>query len=112
MPYTTGLLRHRVAILNRTTAAVGKYGVDSDGVVWAEALKTWASVDFSRGTRAMHAGALDAYAVVLVRMRYTPVVTERSRMVYDGNTYQVLPETLHADHHGNTVQFTAQRVVE
>ena len=59
----------------------------------------------------MREGALDAYAVVLVRMRWTPDVNMRSRIVWQANTYQIIPETFHADKQANTIQFMAQLVI-
>ena len=59
----------------------------------------------------MHEGALDSYGVVLVRTRWTNQVTERSRISYEGRTYQILPETFHADRQENTVQFIAQQII-
>jgi hypothetical protein len=44
-------------------------------------------------------------------MRWNCIVTPRSRIVYDGQTYQVLGETFHADRQDNTIQFNAQIIV-
>ena len=43
---------------------------------------------------------------------YTDMITERSRIICEGKTYQVLGETLHVDYMTNIVQFNAQVVVE
>ena len=32
-------------------------------------------------------------------------------MVYEGRTYQIIPETFHADRQENTVQFMAQVII-
>ena len=111
MAYSTGLLRHRVEILNRSEAQQGKFGLDSAGIGWESAGTVWASVDFQRGKSAMVAGSLDVYGVVIIRMRYTPNINERSRVVHDGKTYQILPETFHAARQDNTIQFLAQIIV-
>jgi hypothetical protein len=60
----------------------------------------------------MNAGALDVYGVVMVRMRYNTVVNERSRILYEGKTYQIIGETFHADRQANTIQFHAQQIVK
>lgn len=44
-------------------------------------------------------------------MRYTDKVNKRSRIVYDNETYVILPETFHADFQNNTLQFNAQILV-
>ena len=111
MAYTTGLLKHRVQILNRTEAQQGRFGLDSAGIEFESAGEVWASVEWTRGKGAMNAGALDVYGVVMIRMRYNNIVNERSRILYEGKTYQIIGETFHADRQENTIQFHAQQLV-
>ena len=111
MAYSSGLLKHRVTILNRKEAQQGKFGLDSAGIEFEPAATVWASVDWQKGKAAMNAGALDAYGVKIVRMRWNSVITERSRIQWQGKTYQILPETFNPDHQGNTIQFLAQQIV-
>ena len=112
MAYTSGLLKHRVTILNRTAAQDGRFGLDSAGIEFTPAKTVWAEVTWAKGKAAMNAGALDVYGVVMVRMRYNATVTERSRILYDGKTYQIIGETFHADRQENTIQFHAQQIVK
>ncbi len=111
MAYSTGILRERVQILNRTEAQVGKFGIDSSGIEFEPAGTVWAEVTWAKGKQAMNAGALDVYGVIMVRMRYNTIVSERSRIVHDGKTYQILGDTFHAQRQDNTIQFQAQQVV-
>ena len=111
MAYTSGMLRHRVTILNRKEPESSEWGKDGDGVIWEEIGCVWAAVDFVKGIRAMHEGALDVYAVVMIRMRWNPIVNMRSRIVYEGQTYQILGDTFHAEPQDNTLQFHAQLLV-
>ena len=111
MAYSTGLLKHRVTILNRTEAQQGRFGLDSAGVEFEQAGTVWASVDWTRGKGAMNAGALDVYGVVIIRMRWNTIINERSRILYDGKTYQIIGETFHADRQDNTIQFQAQQII-
>jgi SPP1 family predicted phage head-tail adaptor len=111
MAYSTGLLKHRVTILNRTEAQQGRFGLDSGGVEFEPAGTVWASVDWTRGKGAMNAGALDVYGVVIIRMRWNTIVNERSRILYEGKTYQIIGETFHADRQDNTIQFQAQQII-
>ncbi len=98
---------------NRKAATVGKYGIDSAGVEWEDACNhpLHANVDYQRGKSALNAGALDAYAVKIVRMRWTNVFNERSRVKYQDKTYQIIPETWNANHREDTLQFLMQLVV-
>ena len=111
MAYTSGLLKHRVTILNRTEAQQGKFGLDSGGVEFQPAGTVWASVDFAKGKSALNAGALDAYAVKMVRMRWNTIVNERSRILYAGKTYQIVAETFNAERQENTIQFLMQQII-
>ena len=111
MAYTTGLMDKRITILNRTEAVSSRWGMDGEGVVWESAGIFWAGVDWTRGKQAMNVGALDAYACILVRMRYTDKVGMRSRIVWDNVTYQIIPETFHRNYLENTIQFNAQAIV-
>lgn len=111
MAYTSGILKHRVTILNRDEAQSSKWGKDGAGVQWQEAGTVWADVSWVKGLRTMREGALDVYGVVLVRMRWNSVITMRSRIRHDGQTYQILGETFHADKQENTIQFNAQIII-
>jgi SPP1 family predicted phage head-tail adaptor len=112
MAYSTGILRNRVTILNRTEAQQGKFGLDSSGVEFESAGTVWAEVTWVRGKQAMNVGALDVYGVIMVRMRWNSIVNDRSRVIYDGKTYQILGDTFHAQRQDNTIQFHAQLVVK
>ena len=105
------MLDKHITILNRKEAETSAFGLDGGGIEWQEVDCCWANVSWSKGTRALNAGAIDAYAVKMVRLRYTPTVTPRSRVKYDGQTYQVLPETFNADQRANTIQFLMQLII-
>lgn len=111
MAYTSGLLKHRVTILNRTEAQQGRFGLDSGGVEFEPAGKVWASVDSTKGKSALNAGALDAYAIKMVRMRWNSIVNDRSRIQYGGKVYQIVAETFNPDRQDNTIQFLMQQVI-
>ena len=111
MAYTSGLLKDRVTILNRKEAVQGKFGLDSAGIEFEQAGTVWASADWAKGKGAMNAGALDVYGVVMIRMRWNTIVSERSRILYEGKTYQIIGDTFHADRQQNTIQFHAQQVI-
>ena len=102
----------RVTIQNRKEAQVGKFGKNSAGIVFENTCTVWAGVDFVKGMRAMNEGAVDVYGVVMIRMNYTDKINPRSRIVYNNDTYQILPETFHADERDMKIQFNAQMVVD
>lgn len=111
MSYPAGFLEDIIIPLNRKAATVGKYGVDSGGIQWEEGEPLHANVDYQRGKAAMNAGALDAYAVKIVRMNWTDKLNDRSRVKYDGKVYQILPETFNPHYRKNILQFLMQLVV-
>ena len=111
MEYSSGFLKDRVTILNRKEAQQGKFGLDSAGIEWEPVGCLHANVDYQRGKSAMNAGSLDAYAVKIVRMRWTNVFNERSRVKYQDKTYQIIPETWNANRRENTLQFLMQLIV-
>ena len=111
MAYSTGILRDRVTILNRTEAQSDKFGLDSGGIEFESSGDVWADVSWVKGKQAMNAGAMDVYGVIMVRMRWTTIVNERSRIVYHDKTYQILGDTFHAQRQDNTIQFHAQQII-
>lgn len=111
MAFSSGFLKHRITIQNRKAALSSKFGLDSTGPEFEDTACIWASVDWQKGKAGMHEGALDCYGVVMVRARWTNKINERSRMVYEGKTYQILPDTFHPDRQENTIQFLAQVII-
>ena len=111
MAYSSGFLKDRVTILNRKEAVQGKFGLDSAGIEWENMGCVHANVDWQKGKSGMTAGALDAYGVKIVRMRWNSIINERSRIQWHGKTYQILPETFNANHQDDTIQFLCQQIV-
>ncbi len=105
MAYTSGLLKHRVTILNKQVAS--GFGETTS---YQPAATVWADVTWSKGAKALREGALDAYDTVLIRMRYNDVVTRDSRLQHGSVTYQI--QSLHADRQENTIQITATEIVK
>lgn len=104
MAYSSGMLNKRVEILNKVTAE--EFGSTTK---YEPVACVWADVTWSKGTKSLREGALDAYDVVLVRMRWNTIVTRDSRLRHDGKTYQIL--SLNADRRENQVQITAQEII-
>ena len=114
MTYSTGMLKKRITIQNRTAAKMGKYGLESGGTEWETVKEVWAAVDNRKGLSGMREGSLDVYVVRMFRCQYDDVrdiINVRSRIVYQNLTYQILGDTLAIDEQENTVQFIAQAII-
>lgn len=111
MGYSSGMLKDHITVLNRTKAVMGEFGLDSSGTEWEETGCYHASVTWNKGMRTLQEGAIDAYGVKMVRMRWTPCINMRSRIRFDGITYEILPETFNPDRQENTIQFLAQAII-
>jgi head-tail adaptor len=111
MGYSAGFLNKVIVVQNRKAATANKFGIDGAGVEYEDGDVLHANVTYSKGTRAMNAGALDAYCVEEVRMRWTNKITMRSRVKYQGKVYQIIPETFHEDFQDDKIQFHMQLVI-
>ena len=111
MGYSSGILFFMIQVLNRAAAKGSAVGLDGNGIEWVEGDWLHANITWSKGTKAMNAGALDSYAVRQVRMRWTDKITMRSRIKWEDQIYQILPESFAPDKHADTLQFLMQLVV-
>ena len=106
MAYSSGILDKRVTILNKVKPEDAGFGETTQ----YEAIgSVWANVTWSKGTKALREGALDAYDTVLIRTRFTCEITRDSLLECDGVRYQIL--SLHTDKRENICQIKAQEVV-
>ena len=100
--YSAGILNKRVTIQRPPTYQDGKYGRVS---IPGETFERWAAVDWSRGTKSMREGTLDAYDTIMVRLRYDELITRDCKIICDGTTYRI--QSFHADQRAATIQITA-----
>ena len=105
MSYSSGILRHRVVILNKQAAA--EFGATTS---YEPAATVWADVTWMKGMKRLAESSLDAMDTVMIRMRYNTIVSRDSRLEHDGVTYQI--QSLHRDYQDNTIQITATEVVQ
>ena len=105
MGYSAGFLNHRVTIRNKVVAT--GFGETTS---YQDVATVWANVTFSKGVKSLREGALDAYDTVMFRMLWNDKVTRDSHLVYDGVTYQI--QSFHVDKLDNTIQITAQEMVQ
>ena len=98
--FTSGMRNHRVTILNKvspTDKTFGqKTGYRRDGSLWS-------SYEFSKGTKALREGALDAYDSVIFRMNFSANVkiTRESLIECNGKIYQI--QSLNSDEMDNKI---------
>ena len=91
---------HRVTILNKVQTSERQFGEKTgyrrDGSLWS-------SYEFSKGTRALREGALDAYDSVIFRMNFSAnvTITRESLIECDGKVYQV--QSLNSDKRENKI---------
>lgn len=111
MGVSSGLLNKMILVLNRTQAKGSDFGIDGDGITWEEGDCLHANVTYAKGNRALNAGALDVYAVKDVKMRWTNKINCRSRVKYQGQIYQIIPETFQEDFQQDDLRFLMQLVV-
>ena len=105
MAYSSGILKHRVTILNKQVAS--GFGETTS---YQPAATVWADVTWKKGQKALNEGVLDSQDTVLIRMRWNSIVTRDSRLQCNGVTYQI--QSLHADRQENTIQITATEIVK
>ena len=98
--FTSGMRNHRVTILNKVQPSERQFGEKTgyrrDGSLWS-------SYEFSKGTRALREGALDAYDSVIFRMNFSAnvTITRESLIECDGKVYQV--QSLNSDRRENKI---------
>ena len=65
----------------------------------------WMSETFTKGVKAMHEGALDAYDTVMFRCRYNKGIDRWCLLKYHGKWYQIT--SFNEDYQENQIQMTA-----
>ena len=107
MSYSTGILNHRVMILNKKDADKLAFGQTTE---YEPICCVWANLTWTKGVKALREGALDSYDTVMFRMRWNSVVTRDSLLECEGVTYQI--QSLHANKQENTIQITATEIIK
>lgn len=104
MSYSADILDKQVSILApRDAQEFGETaGYDCIATVWA-------AVTWNKGMKSLREGALDAYDVVMVRMRWNELVNRHCRLECEGKTYQITQ--LNSDKRDNQIQIIAQELI-
>ena len=108
MSYSTGMLRDRIRIYRRAAEQGSTFG-KSGQPKYETVGMFWAAVNYNKGMKAMHEGAMDAYDKVMIRLRYTPCIDRWCVIHNEGIFYQILE--FNSDKQANTIQIIAQEMV-
>lgn len=104
MGYSTGMMNKRVTVARRCEKDEKTFG--RTGQPKYELLGTfWMGETFTKGVKAMHDGALDAYDTVMFRCRYNKDFDKWCLLQYQGKWYQIT--SFNADYQDNQIQMTA-----
>ena len=104
MAYSTGMMNKRVTVAKRANDEGATFG--KSGQPKYELLGTfWMAETFTKGVKAMHEGALDAYDTVMFRCRYNANIDRWCLLQYQGKWYQI--QSFNADYQQNQIQITA-----
>ena len=98
--FNSGMRNHRVAILNKVSPKEKAFG---EKTAYKRDGSLWSSYEFSKGTKALREGALDAYDSVIFRMNFSAnvTITRESLIECQGKIYQV--QSLNEDHMENKI---------
>ena len=104
MAYSTGMMNKRVTVAKRYQDTQETFG--KSGQPKYEILGTfWMGETFTKGVKAMHEGALDAYDTVMFRCRYNANIDRWCLIKYNGKWYQI--QSFNEDYQENQIQMTA-----
>ena len=104
MAYSTGMMNKRVTVAKRANDEGATFG--KSGQPKYELLGTfWMAETFTKGVKAMHEGALDAYDTVMFRCRYNANIDRWCLLKYNRKWYQIT--SFNEDYQENQIQMTA-----
>lgn len=100
--FTSGMRNHRITILNKVAPAEKAFG-EKTGYKREGSLSS--SYEFTKGTKALREGALDAYDSVMFRLNFSgdvaKKITRESLIEMHGKIYQI--QSLNEDYHDNKI---------
>jgi SPP1 family predicted phage head-tail adaptor len=104
------MMNKRVKIAKRVDSEGGSFGRTSGGQKYEWVNKKgdhgfWASERFDKGMKSLREGAVDAYDIVMFRMRYHKDIDRWCLVQYQGRWYQI--KSFNADYQNNEIQITA-----
>ena len=104
--FNIGMRTHRVAILNKVAPAEKAFGEKTG---YQRQGELWAGYGFTKGTKALREGSLDAYDSVVFQLNYSgdvaAKITRESLVECQGKIYQI--QSLNTDERDNKIVIRA-----
>ena len=106
MAFSSGFLNERVIIATRAEEQTGQFGKQGQaryqifGAVFANAA-------YSKGTKSLQEGAMDAYSTIIFRCRYHEWIDDWCIIKYRGKWYNIV-QPVNGSHEKNEMQIVAQ----
>ena len=99
------MLGRRVKIAKRVDSTGGDFGRKSGGQKYTLLGEFWASEKFDKGMKSLREGAIDAYDIVMFRLRFHEGIDRWCLVQYQGRWYQI--QSFNEDFQTNEIQITA-----
>ena len=108
MAYSTGMLNKRIRIAKRVENQDRQFGEDGqpkyEWLGWF-----WASEKWNKGAKSLQNGALEAYDVVMFRLRYAPSIDRWCVIWFNGKFYKI--NNVNEDPQENQIQIIAEEII-
>ena len=104
MAYSTGMMKYRVQVAKRATDESATFG-KSGQPKYIPVGTFWMAETFTKGIKALHEGALDAYDTVMFRCRFIRQLDRWCLLKFKGKWYQIT--SFNDDYQDNQIQITA-----
>ena len=105
MAYSSGMMNKRVKVAKRYEEQNPTFGGSSSVTKYTVLGTFWMAETFTKGVKAMHEGALDAYDTVMFRCRYNANIDRWCLLKFRGKWYQIT--SFNEDYQDNQIQMTA-----
>lgn len=108
MGYSSGMMNKRIKIAKRVDSTGGDFGRSSGGQKYTLLGEFWASEKFDKGMKSLREGAVDAYDIVMFRMRFNADIDRWCLIQYQGKWFQI--QSCNEDYQTNEIQITAKEM--
>ena len=102
------MIGKRIKIAKRVDSTGGDFGRSSGGQKYTLLGEFWASEKFDKGMKSLREGAVDAYDIVMFRMRFNADIDRWCLIQYQGKWFQI--QSCNEDYQTNEIQITAKEM--
>ena len=102
------MIGKRIKIAKRIDSTGGDFGRSSGGQKYTLLGEFWASEKFDKGMKSLREGAVDAYDIVMFRMRFNAEIDRWCLIQYQGKWFQI--QSCNEDYQTNEIQITAKEM--